>query len=406
MDLERLGALHEWVVARGLSGVAEGELLQGVCERLVAAGLPLRRVFVGLDTLHPIVEARGARWERGAGDAEHSEYTRFQENEDVWLRSPFHALETSGAPRLRRRLVDGGYEQGEFPLLDELRAEGTTDYLAVCTPFHESEPLGQIDSVYSSWTTDREGGFDDSDLAAIERLLPALALALKAASTAWIARSLMETYLGRDAGRRVLRGDIARGAARAIRAIIWYSDLGGFTRIADTAPRDQLIPLLNDYADRLVTAIHAHGGQVLKFMGDGLLAIFDLDDDGAACDRALDAAEHAFAGVAELNRRREEDGLPVTRCYLGLHVGEVLYGNVGSLDRLDFTVVGPAVNEASRIERMCRSLDQDLIVSSAFAEAGPGCRARLVSLGRYALRGVRRPQELFTLDPEAAGSCG
>ena len=227
------------------------------------------------------------------------------------------------------------------------------------------------------------------------------ALVVKASSAAWIARTLMETYLGRDAGRRVLRGDIERGVTRTIRAIIWFSDLRGFTRIADSAPREQLVPLLNDYAECLASAIHAHGGQVLKFMGDGLLAIFELGEDGAACSRALDAAGHAQAAAAEINRRRTADGLPTTGFGLALHVGDVLYGNIGSLDRLDFTVVGPAVNEAARIEALCGSLEQAVIVSSAFVEAGPECRARLVSLGRYALRGVARPQELFTLDPEA-----
>ena len=161
------------------------------------------------------------------------------------------------------------------------------------------------------------------------------------------------------------------------------------------------MPLLNDYAEHLATAVHAHGGQVLKFMGDGLLAIFELDHVGTACMHALDAAESALAAVAALNDRRAQHGLPVTEFDLALHVGDLLYGNVGSFDRLDYTVVGPAVNEASRIEAMCGSLDQRVIVSSAFADVAPDCRSRLVSLGRYALRGVARPQELFTLDPES-----
>jgi adenylate cyclase len=209
--------------------------------------------------------------------------------------------------------------------------------------------------------------------------------------------TLMETYLGRDAAHRVLSGRIMRGVADRIDAAIWFSDLSGFTRITDSAP-EQVIPLLNDYADVAVSAIHANGGDVLKLIGDGILAIFTAEDRAHACGAALSAAAAARREVAALNARRAHALLPVTDMYLGLHVGEVYYGNIGSLDRLDFTVVGPAVNEASRIATMCRSVEQPVLVSQAFA-AVDGMRGRLVSVGRYALRGVERPQELFTLEP-------
>jgi adenylate cyclase len=198
----------------------------------------------------------------------------------------------------------------------------------------------------------------------------------------------------------VLRGHIERGVAEKISAVLWFSDLQGFTRITDTAPPTQIIPLLNDYADAVVSALRGQGGEVLKFMGDGILAIFDAAAPADACRQAIDAAEDAVRRVAGLNQRRQVEGQPVTRFYLGLHVGEVFYGNIGSFDRLDFTVVGPAVNETSRIAAMCRSLDQHVLLSPAFAAAAGNARRRLVSVGRYALRGVQRPQELFTLDPE------
>ena len=213
-------------------------------------------------------------------------------------------------------------------------------------------------------------------------------------------RSLLETYLGADPARRVLDGAIVRGKAEPVEAVLWYSDLQGFTRIADTAPRDQLLGLLNEYADCLVSTIGAHQGEVLKFIGDGILAMFPLGE-ASPCARALDAAEAALRHVDELNARRRGEGLPWTDIHLALHVGEVLYGNIGSRERLDFTVVGPAVNEVARIEAMCRSLDQRVVTSSAFAEAAGEAKGRLVSLGRYALRGVRRPEELFTVDPGA-----
>lgn len=182
-----------------------------------------------------------------------------------------------------------------------------------------------------------------------------------------------------------------------MRSVLWFSDLTGFTRIADALPRDALLDLLNAYTDCLVGVVHDHGGEVLKFMGDGILAVFD-DAPGDACSRALDAAEAATAAIATLNRERSAAGLPVTGFTLALHEGEVLSGNVGSRERLDFTVVGPAVNEVSRIQALSRSLDQPILISAAFAAGCGDQRARLVSVGRYALRGVGRPQELFTID--------
>jgi adenylate cyclase len=213
---------------------------------------------------------------------------------------------------------------------------------------------------------------------------------------------LVETYLGRDAGRRVLAGHISRGVADRIDAVLWFSDLRNYTRITDTAAPEEIIPLLDDYADAIISAIHERKGDVLKLMGDGVLAIFTAKDRGRACEAALAAAVVARRSVAEVNRSRAGEGLPVTDMYLGLHVGEVFYGNIGSKERLDFTVVGPAVNEVSRIASLCRSVDQPLLISSAFASAVGESRSRLVSVGRYALRGVGRSQDLFTLDPDAS----
>ena len=400
MSPERLLPLVGWIASAGLSGLRELELLQGFCERAVAAGLPLGRAMMGVDTLHPVLVGRAFEWNRDAEGPTQAEYERlnFQNTEEMWRQSPFHQLYESGGGTLRRRL--DGMQPG-FPMLEELRHRGMTDYLAVVTRFGTDGAIGLMDCTYSSWASDRASGFSDDDLAALEFLVPCLAAVIKGASVARIAETLVETYLGRDAGHRVLRGHIERGVAEQISAVLWFSDLQGFTRITDTAPPRQIIPLLNDYADAIVSAIQAEGGEVLKFMGDGILAIFDAAAAADACGCALDAALDARERAAGLNRRRAAEGLPVTRFYLGLHVGEVFYGNVGSVDRLDFTVVGPAVNETSRIAAMCRSLDQDVLLSSAFAAAAGPSRRRLVSVGRYALRGVSRPQELFTLDVEA-----
>ena len=205
----------------------------------------------------------------------------------------------------------------------------------------------------------RPAGFEEGQVEALCRLIPALALAVKCASLARIAGTLVETYLGRDAGRRVLSGRIARGVAEQIGAVLWFSDLRGFTRITDTAAPEQVIPLLNDYAEAIISAIHEAGGDVLKLIGDGTLAIFKAEEPAEACRCALEAEALARQRVAALNARRAASGLPLTQAYLGLHIGEVFYGNIGSQERLDFTVVGPAVNEASRIAAMCRSAERE-----------------------------------------------
>ena len=400
MDHARLSPLIQWISAAGLSGRRELDLLQGFCERAVAVGLPLGRAVFGLDTLHPVLEGRVFEWQRSAASSTQSEYGRLDpdSSNDKWLQSPFHQLYETGATMLRRRL---GNEELEFPVLEELRQRGMTDYVAMVHRFGTGGAIGLMDCTYSSWASDYPAGFGEDDLAALEFLVPSLALAIKGAATAHIIETLVETYLGRDAGHRVLRGHIERGVAEKISAVLWFSDLQGFTRITDMTPPEQIIPLLNDYADAIVSALRSEGGEVLKFIGDGILAIFDAAEPQDACRQALDAADDARRRVAALNQRRAANGQPVTRFYLGLHVGEVFYGNIGSFDRLDFTVVGPAVNETSRIAAMCRSLDQDVLLSSAFAQAAGPSRRRLVSVGRYALRGLERPLELYTLDPEA-----
>jgi adenylate cyclase len=300
----------------------------------------------------------------------------------------------TGASFLRRRLIST--VENEFPTLSDFRAAGMTDYVAMITRFAPEGVIGEMDGVYSSFATKAPEGFSDGHIAALLRIAPYLALALKSVSLARMTGTLMETYLGRDPGRRVLGGRIVRGIAERIDAVVWFSDLRGFTRITDTTP-EQAIPLLNDYSDAIVSAIHEHGGDVLKLIGDGTFAIFTAEDRGHASSAALAAAVAARERVQELNRRRVADGKPVTAMYLGLHVGEVFYGNIGSRERLDFTVIGPAVNEASRIAAMCRSVEQPILMSSAFADVD-SIKHRLVSVGRFALRGVAQPQELFTLD--------
>ncbi len=397
MDNVQFAELAAWITEAGLAGQSETATLTGFCERAVSFGLPLARGLVLADTLHPIYQGRAFRWNRDKDTTVLTEYGRSDEDVGRWQRSPFFRLEETGESVLRRRLTPDS--QREFSIFPELIAAGMTDYLAIVNRFATEAIIGNIDGIYSSWTTDAPAGFRDADVAEICRLMPLLALTVKAVSLARIAETLVETYLGRDAGRRVLQGRIARGIADRIEAVLWFSDLRGYTRISDTSAPEAIIPLLNGYADAIISAIHEQGGDVLKLMGDGILAIFTVEDRRRAGNAALAAADAARRNLAALNKKRAENNLPTAELYLGLHIGEVFYGNIGSKERLDFTVVGPAVNEVSRIASLCRSVDQPLLVSSAFADALGDARDRLVSVGRYALRGVGRAQELYTLNP-------
>jgi len=235
--------------------------------------------------------------------------------------------------------------------------------------------------------------------------VPVLGLAIKSAQHVDIARTLGRVYLGRDASAQVLSGRISRGVTERINAVLWFSDLRGSTRISETIGPDEIIPFLNDYAEASIEAIHEAGGDVLKLIGDGVLAIF-TGDDMAVARRAALSAEHRFRlNIDALNGRRAREGRPLTSAYVGLHIGEVFYGNIGSADRLDFTVVGPAVNEVSRIASMCNSVDREFLASSEFCKGLDAAGRRyLVSTGRYALRGIGRAQDLYTLDPEIAAN--
>jgi adenylate cyclase len=403
MDAARAASIAKWVTEAGLTGMTELELLHGFCDRLVAGELPVARVNIVIDTLHPIHEGRVFRWRRDDQESLDPivEYGRTNvegQAADNWRRSTYYHLLLSGEDFLRRRIGPGHPE--DFSVLKELRAEGQTDYLVLIHRFEAEGAIGEMDSFYSSWTTNAPSGFSDEEIVLLRELASPLMLAMKCASLARIAKTLVETYLGRDAGRLVLNGRIARGVTDRIQAVLWFSDLHGFTHITETADPEQIIPFLNDYSEAIISSIYEAGGDVLKLIGDGALAIFKEEDPSRACRSALKAERLMHSRIRALNEERLSCSLPVTSAYLGLHIGEVFYGNIGSQDRLDFTVVGPAVNEVSRIGALCRSVERDVLVSSAFfSTAAKDDRDCLVSVGRYALRGIARPQELFTLDP-------
>ncbi len=397
MNADDRVALYRWLAEGGLAATSADALLAGFCERLVAGGVPLLRGLVTLESLEPTVEAVSFIWRRTASEAWREAHPRFEDRSfepEGWLRSPLYALHHSDDTVLRRRLDQAGAAD-EFPIFPELIALGATDYLATKVAFGG---VGAGVGILASWTTDRIGGFTDSDLEILHDLLPGLYQAVETVTLSESAAVVLGAYLGRNTADLILGGSVGRGVAHTLDAVLWASDLAGFTRLADTEPREQVIDLLNAYAERAVDAVEAEGGQVLKFTGDGMLAVFDRASLENAPSRALAAATRALAETRAVSQERADARLPVSQLRVALHCGEVFYGNVGSRSRLDFTVVGPAVNEAARLCDMCKSVDRDLVVSTAFRAAAPALRERFVALGRFALRGVSRPEFLYMVD--------
>src|ERR1700676_387842 len=404
MELAPQLHLINWLVSQGLTGAPENDLIRGFCERCRAGGLDVSRGLVFIDTLHPIFEGRGFRWndiETNEADAFEYGSTSTGDAAQNWRRSTFYHMLENGQDELRIDLADCATL--DFSMIDELAAKGHRHFVAFVHRFGESGTIGEMDCVYSYWLTRRVEGFSEQGLSALRDLVPVLGLAIKSAAQVEIARTLGRVYLGRDASEQVLRGRIARGVTERIKAVLWFSDLRGSTAISESLTPGEIIPFLNDYAQAAIDAIHDEGGDVLKLIGDGVLAMFTSQDMTSAKRAAL-RAEHRFRrNMAALNSRRGGDGRPTTSAYVGLHVGEVFYGNIGSEDRLGFSAVGPEANQGSRIASMCSSVDRELLVSSAF-EAGLDAAGRryLVSTGRFALRGIGRAQDLFTLDPDIA----
>lgn len=292
-------------------------------------------------------------------------------------------------PLLRRRLT-GEEALVDFPVLAELRDAGATDYLAYLIYFGG----GPRDGIAGSWATDRPTGFSDRDIQSLLRVQRRFGVAAKMRIREKIAENVVHTYLGRNAGRRVLRGQIQRGDGETLRAAIWYSDLRGSTRMADALPRDDYIRTLNGYFECAGGAVVAQDGEVLSFIGDAILAIFPIDGDtaGEACSRALAAARKAQARLEVLNESRRAAGLEPLSFGLGLHLGDVLFGNVGLPERVSFSVIGATVNEVARLEALTKELGHPVLATAAFAQQ---TAIAWRELGPFELRGVGAPIEVL-----------
>ena len=360
------------------------DVMAGLGARLLAAGLPLYRVALFVRTLHPNVMGRRFLWRPGAA-VEISEQPHEFLTSDSFQSSPVALLYETRQP-VRRHLADPACPS-DFGILAELRAEGVTDYLLQPLEFSD----GQVHAI--SWTTTRPGGFEDAHLEALAAIRKPLTRLTEIYALRRVLAVLLGTYVGRSTGERILEGRVRRGDIDRIHAVILLADLRGFTALSDRLAGDRVIELLNGYFDALVPAIEAAGGEVLKFIGDGLLAIFPAATDAAAaCSAALSAVADARSALAAFNAQLRARGDEELRYGMALHRGDVLYGNIGSSGRLDFTAIGPAVNLTARLETLARDLGRDLVLSAAFAAHCPG---GLASLGRFELRGFRDPVEVY-----------
>lgn len=379
----------DWLLHKGRRLPTREAVVGELCARVRDAGMPIERVAFFFWSLHPQYFGVALFWDGEKVTVAPGKYELMQT--DAYRNSPAARI-SAGERAIRRRLELGG-DQLDFPVLQELRAAGLTDYVIAEVVSGD----GVRNSV--SLATRRPGGFTDHDIAEIERLLHPFAMVMETFAGRDIARTLLETYLGRISGGRVLDGQIKRGDGEHIEAVVWFSDLRDSTPLARALGEQGFLQLLNDYFEATAGAVLEHGGEVLRFIGDASLAVFPIAGGSSpgvreACERAARAAHAARLRVGAANASRQAAGLPAFASGIGLHLGRVLYGNIGTPERLEFSVIGAAANEAARIEGLCKETGQDVVVSETVM-AGLG--RSLPSLGRYPLRGVAGAVEVFAL---------
>jgi adenylate cyclase len=365
--------------------------MAGFCERLVDAGLPLWRVGFFVRTLHPDVFGRNFIWKPGSDLVLGT--TDFDIQDSPQFNSSPLAIVFRQGLEVRCRLDDP--ESKRFPFLDEdMRAEEVTDYIALPLRFTD----GSVNA--SSWTTKHPGGFTDEQLSALRSLMLPLTRMIEIANLTRKAAVLLDTYVGNRAGARILGGQIRRGHTETMNAAIWLSDLRGFTALSDRLPAETVVDILNRYFDCQVPAIRAHGGEILKFMGDGLLAVFPIaEQDGDAVQVSAQVLQAARESRAQVEALRYEVGDAVERFRFGvaLHVGKILYGNIGGGNRLDFTCIGPAVNLAARLEKIAGRLHRTIVASAEFVEV---CEDGWVDLGEFPISGFSKAERVYGLQDE------
>ena len=387
-----LNVFTDWLLSDAWNAASVRELVQQFASCLFAVGVPIWRLQLLIRTLHPQLFATNYVWWRNSDEVE-----TFSAAHDVletreYKESPYAPI-LDGAGGVRRSL-EGGGRQFDFPILKELHAKGATDYVAMPLLFSD----GQINII--TLVSDRSGGFSTDELGQLYEILPVLSRLFEVHALRRTAITLLDTYLGKHTGQRVMDGSIKRGDGEDIHAVIWFCDLRDSTSLSESLPREEYLEMLNQFFDCMAGAVLDHGGEVLKFIGDAVLAIFPIADPDSpeAAGHAIEAAQDAQRRIAVINQQGAAHGTRPIGFGVGMHIGNLMYGNIGTSGRLDFTVIGSAVNEASRIESMCKTLGQTVLVSSEFARHFPD---KLVTLGVHTLRGVSTPQELFTLSQPA-----
>jgi adenylate cyclase len=380
---DMLHPVVRWLMTDARRLTSSNEFLAALGGRLVAAGVDVTRITTGVPILHPQIFSFSGLWQAGRNASER--IYRFEDNPGTALdNSPIKIAYDGGGPA-RYRLSDPP-QPNEFPILPELREQGFTDYIVLAVPFADGTHKAL------SLATRRAGGFGDAEIALFGEIVPAVGFHLEIQALRRTARTLLDTYVGQLSGGRVLDGHIRRGMGETIRAVIWLCDLRGFTMLSETLPRDQLIDALNGYFGPMCEAVAAQEGEILKFIGDAMLAIFPAGADAApACRQALAAASAAQAALSDENMLRVAAGKPRIDYGIALHLGDVMYGNIGSNSRLDFTVIGPAVNLTARIEGLCGKLGRPVLLSAEFARA---CGVPTEAVGEFELKGVGAKQAI------------
>lgn len=394
-------AVEHWLLEGAMAGDDLLTLFEELVWRLVAAGLPLVRASLHTGTLHPQLYGFAWNWDRADGLCDEVRVTEDALRTDAYRRNPLFLVIDRG--QAFRGNPQETAMAARYPLLADLAGKGITDYAAL--------PLRSGGAYHNAATLASDGptGFGEEGFAVLQRLYRLFALHVERHIALRIAGQVLDTYLGGAAGGQVLRGTIRRGDGRAIQAVIWISDLRGFTDLVERLDGRQMILVLNAYFERLAGAVMAQGGEVLKFLGDGLLAVFPLDrfvDGDAAARAALAAARAALADTDRLNAQPPAelaaiDGWAPLRSGIALHEGELFFGNVGAPDRLDFTVIGAAANAASRVEGLCKTLGRPVLLTEAVARR---LQVPLEHLGRHRLRGFQEPVALFSPLSAPAGS--
>jgi adenylate cyclase len=404
-------SIVSWLHEQGLKGLDGGKVLEGLCEHLCKSGVDVERAVVGYLVFHPQFDGMNYTWTRDIGEAEHQAVTV---RDILKMPSPFLDMQSSEIREMRYHLEkhQGPYR---YPFLAHIHERGFTDYFAFFEQFgtyadHNIWPdlpvgMRMYEGVTGSFGTKRKGGFTDADLEHLRMLAAPISIAVRIGAILEMAETLLGAYLGKESGRNVLRGHVRRGQGQIIHAVVWHSDLRDSTILAETVPLEIYLEILNRYYDCVVGAVMDHGGEVLKFVGDGVLAIFPFEpasrDANEAPQKALAAATDALKRLNVVNSERSAAGEEPIRCGIALHSGDLMYGNVGSAHRLDFTVMGATVNEVVRLETLCKKLGVPLVISETVAKVS---QMHLELLGEYELPGIGRGIKVFTVDGNLSGS--